>query len=94
MTLIREKEEEEEGESTAHDRGYQISKHERLGWVETSISFLTPFLTPSAPSPRPVPTGSLSCGGDVMICVKHINKQTELAHSLLSLWPFQLYFIP
>ena len=48
---------------------------------------------------RPVPVGSPSCGGDVMVYVWH--KPAKLAHSFLlysyvylSLWPFQLYFIP
>ena len=48
----------------------------------------------------PVPAGSSSCVGNVTVYVWH--KPTELAHSFLScscvlflsLWPFQLYFIP
>ena len=47
-----------------------------------------------------VPAGSLSRGGDVTVYVLHINQPSlptlysVLVSVSLSLWPFQLYFIP
>ena len=50
--------------------------------------------------PSLVPTGSPSCGGDVKVYVLDINRQslptpfTLFSCLFLSLWFFQLYFIP
>ena len=83
----------------SHSSGVAPSTHLQLDWRVCVFVCLFVRLF----SFRSVPTGSHSHGGDVAVSVSH--KPTELTHTFffllllflslfLSIWPFQLYFIP